>query len=598
MDSSKLPNQTSTTPNSLPIIDFAQCEDSDQIQLPSPYNDLTPSKEDCIGDFIKRRSEINKKIIRIYQQTEDEKTKVLELRRLIFFKPLFQEAATIQNLLKNSDADLSRKILQELIRSIKLSIFCFQHLHEFYNAQQSPQEAEKIKRINSIIESAWQQIYKLSIYDPLLISKVCQLEWNFRAIEVLGHDRADSQYPFIEYCELLKKGALASQSKEIITSKLSRRIEEELQKYQGLIQRVQFVLSQEGNPVSAWKMDVQQVQKLLQELKEFGFGMKQETGSVEEALKTALKIEEKFDEFLKKKVLVSPTDLFELMLKINNCPLRLTKIEEQITKLFIDQEKQVHTVLQETIRRITEETKELSLKHFRDIQEISLSYGIRMQETKEIGGTCRQEVQKITKKIEEMIQGSQAFNFEDFCILSREVPAKDHELLRAELWLAKVRLLQIFCGSLIKPSQPVTFEEIQSFLPEVESYVNSLPVLKRAPFDEMICFLHCLLHDIKTWIGKEQEKRGVTGEGVSDKTLYGFIDVTKEIAKPSKEKRQSVDLELRAKWIQFRSQRNEILNRKRSRIENLISRIDSSEKIEKKVKKSQPEIVVIDSEDE
>jgi len=276
MDDPQLSKQTSTTTKSIPIIDLTQCEDADQVQLPDK-----DSKETLINNFIQRTDEIIKKTAHIYHQTEDETARTIELRRLIFTKPKLQEAVDVQNLLEDNDSDFFELILEDLTSDIELSRHCLQNLQDFYQTQNSLPETEKMRQTSQMIESTWQQIYQLSIYDPVLINEVSQLEWIFRAFEVLNHARTDYSYPFIEYCELLKKAALASQSEEIMTSKFYERIEEELQRYQFLIEKVKFLLNQERKPSLAQKMEAQQVQELLQELKEFGFGMEQEIEHIE-----------------------------------------------------------------------------------------------------------------------------------------------------------------------------------------------------------------------------------------------------------------------------------------------------------------------------
>ena len=497
MDDSKLSNQTSTTANSIPVIDLTQCEEFDQIQLPSPPH--KGSTENFINNFLQRRDEIIKKIAQVSQQTWNE----TKLRRLIFTKPKLQEAVDVQNLLKNNGSIFSGQVLQDLISDIELSRHCLQNLQAFYYTQNFRSECEKLIQTSHTIESTWQKIYKLPIYDPVLINEVSKLEWIFRASEVLNHERADSQYPYVQYCQLLKKGALASQSDEIMTSKFYERIEEELQRYQFLIEKAKLLLKQG----SVQKMDAQQVQELLQELKEFGFGMKQNVKHVEGILKKAFNIGERFRTFLEKKVLVSAEDLMELMLEIRNSPIRFQRIQGLLNKILNDQKEQVKVVLQETARRITEGTRKLSRKYLKDIEESYQMKGAVRLEAKEAWEVCGQEVQKIRQYGEKLIHDLHTFKFEDFCRIRRQITERGYEYIKGELWLAQMRLLQIFCERFLKPSNPITFEELYSFLPEVEDYVNSLPISKRAPFDERIGFLHRFLHEIKIWIGEERGAR-------------------------------------------------------------------------------------------
>jgi len=346
---------------------------------------------------------------------------------------------------------------------------------------------------------------------------------------------------------------------------------------------VKLLFKQEGNPGSAQKMEAQQVQELLRELEQFGFGMKQEIESVEGVLKKTLDIKKKFSEFLERKFLVSVDDLLEFMLELHNSPIKFTKIENHIVKLFNGQEKQVNVVHQEVARRITEENKDLSLRYFRDAEEISKSHGAVVLGAKEIWKVCRQEVQKITKYSEELIQSLPMLNFADFCLLSRKVPERGYEHLKGELWLAKVRFLQIFCDSLIKPSNPITLEEVRSFLPEIEPYVSSLVSSKRVPFEEHIGFLNRLLHEIEMWIEAEREELIESGKRILGRVLYGFIDVTKEVAKPSAAEKQQKPAGLKLDSKEHPSQLPS-LNGKRSRIDNKTKEIDENEKIEKKMK--------------
>ena len=549
---SKPPNQTLQRAKFIPIVHSTQCGyAADQIQSLSSHKDPT-TKEVLISDFVKRRADIIHKITQISQQTEDEEKRIAELRRLIFIKPLIQEAADIQYLLKDTDFNSGRQSLQDLTNDIELSLSCLQNLLNFCQTQKSLPQTERMKQTAEMIEFTWQQIYRLPIYDPLLISEVSRVEWIFRAFEVLNHDRADSKFPFVEYCELLRKGALTSQNKEIHANKLSRRIEEELQKYRRLVKKVKLLFKQEGNQGSAQKMDAQQVQELLRELEHFRFGLKQEIESVEGVLQRALELGERFNEFLKKKILVSSNDLLEFMLELRNSPVRFKRIEEYIAQIFNDQEKQVQVVHQELARRITEENRELSLGCYRFAGEIARSGGTTLPEAKEVWRACGQEIHKIKRYSEELIQGLQILNFRDFCILSQGITERGYEHIKAELWLAKVRFLQMFCDSLIKPSNPITLEEVRSFLPEIEDYVSSLPSPKRAPFDEQIGFLHCLLYEIEVWIDEERNKLMESGKRISDKILYGFIDVTKEMTKPAeKQQKQLLNPELHSKGIQF-----------------------------------------------
>jgi len=180
---SKLPNHTLTRAKFIPIFDSTNYEDAaDHIQTPSPHKD---SKEALISNFIQRRDEIIKKIAEIYQQTDDESTRITELRRLIFIKPHIQEAVDVKNLLKDSG---SRRILQDLTNDIELSACCLQNLLTFCQNKNSLPQAGKTIKTSHVIETTWQQIYRLPVYDPLLISEVSRVEWIFRAFEVLSHN--------------------------------------------------------------------------------------------------------------------------------------------------------------------------------------------------------------------------------------------------------------------------------------------------------------------------------------------------------------------------------------------------------------------------
>jgi len=586
---SKSPNETLTAAAKfIQIIDLTQDEDDGQIQSPSVHKNLTSflkdSKEALISNFVQRREEVIKKITQISQQTEDEEQRVSELRRLIFIKPRLQEAICIQNLLKNTDSIFSRQILQDLTSDIELSFKCLQNLQGFYNAQRSLPQAEKYIQTSRMIESTWQRIYRLSVYDPQLISQVSKLEWIFRSFEVLNHNRTDGSYPYIQCCEVLKKGVLASQSNNLRESKFYKKIEEELQRFQSLIQKVSLLLAQERDRDSAKhisKMGVQEVKELLQEMKEFGFGMKQHVQYVEEILNKSLNIVAKFNEFLRKKALISTPHLLELLSEIDNFPVRLTRIEEHLIKLLDCQKEQVTAVLQETAQRIAERNNEVHLKYVNFAKERTIKNGIMISGAEEVWKACGQEVQKITKYSEELMQGLPTFLFEDFSQVRRQITERGHEHIKAELWLAQMRLLQIYCESLIKPSTSITFEEIYSFLPEIKEYINRLPRRKRVPYNKQIDFLQSLLHEIKIWIGEERDKLMRSGKRTPGKILYGFIDVTREITKPAEKQQKPVNLKLDSK--EHPSQLPS-LNGKRSRIDDQIQEIDLCEKIEKKMK--------------
>jgi len=451
-ENSQPQNQTST-PKPITIIDLTQCDDDQQIQPPpSSHKDLASflghSNQALISNFIQRRDDIIKKIAKVSQEIEDETTRTKQLRRLIFIKPRLQEAICVQNLLKNADSSFSKQILlHDLTSEVSLSFKCLQNLRNFYQTQNSLSQAEKYTQTSCMIESTWQRIYELSIYDPQLISQVSRLEWIFRAFEVLNHNRDDEKYLYIQYCELLKEGALASQSEKLRESKSYERIEEELQKYKSLSQKVSLLFEQERNRDLAKqipKMGVQEVKELLQELKEFGFGMKQQAEYVEDILKRSFNIVAKFNEFLRKKALVSANDLMELMLEIDDFPIRLARIEEHLTKLSDDQKEQIAVVLQETAQRIVEGNKEIHLKFVNYAKERTIKNGIMVPGAEGIWRTCGQEVQKITKYSEELMQDLPTFTVEDFGRIRRQIEKRGYEHIKGELWLAQMKFLRIF----------------------------------------------------------------------------------------------------------------------------------------------------------
>lgn len=112
--------------------------------------------------------------------------------------------------------------------------------------------------------------------------------------------------------------------------------------------------------------------------------------------------------------------------------------------------------------------------------------------------------------------------------------------------------------------------------------------MKRAPFDGQIGFLRLLLREIKTWIGEQQEKQEITVKRISDKIFYGFIDVTKEMAKPAEKQQNPVSPKPDPKGnpSQFiQSRILESLNGKRRRVDNETQETDLCEKIGKIMKK-------------
>ena len=592
---SKLSNQTSisTTKST-----NAQQSFFDQIQHPSFHKDKGKCpvfEEGFLANFIQRRDEIVKKIAQIYQQTDNESTRTMKLRRLIFIKPMIQEAISIRNLLKNTGSAFFKSILQDLTSDIEQSYKCLQNLQNFYQFQKSLSQAKNMKQTNHIIHSTWQQIYRLSIYDPELISQVSRLEWISRAIDVLSHHRDDSQYPYIEYCQALKKAALASQSEEIIKGRFYKIIEEELQKQKSLVGKLKVFFGQERNKIIR-KMDISEVQQLLKELKEFGFEMKREVMNVQQILTKALKIEavaEQYLELINKKTLTLPNDLQQIILQINNFPIRFPRIEERLERYFGDQRGQFKVALRETAQRIREGNNEVLLKLARYIEDKTLRSGNLVPDPEEVWINHGQDVQEIIQYGENLIKQLPLFKFEDFGRIRREIKTVGFEYLKAELWLAQMKFLQIFCDTITKPLSPITFEELCGFLSEIKDYVKSLPGPKKAPFNEQIYFLMILIQQVKILINQERAKLKKSGKAPPDKAFYAFIDITKEMAEE----------QFTGKQTQFL----ESINKKRSS-----EHIQAYERIEKRIKcqeisqlvftssegeiqrKSQPEIVIIE----
>jgi len=303
------------------------------------------------------------------------------------------------------------------------------------------------------------------------------------------------------------------------------------------------------------------------------------------------------------------------MLDIHKSPVRFQRIQGLLNKFINDQKEQVRIVLHEAARRIMEGNRKLSLRYLKDIEGDEKINDAARLGAEGIWEAYEQEVQKIRQYGEKLIKDLYTLKFEDFSIIRRQITGREYEHIKGELWLAQMRLLQIFCERFLKPSNPITFEELLSFLPEIEDYVNSLPVSKRAPFDERIGFLYRCLHEIKMWIKSEREKQAENGKRTSDKIFYGFIDVTKEIIKPKRQQHQLLNLNFHSTGIQLKNEHLESLNRKRNPIDNQTQECDLCEKIEKKMKsnqihqlvfgsfgvevkgKSQPEIIIIKDSD-
>ncbi len=108
--------------------------DPNQIQSPSfsPEKDTNSShssqEEDFLQKFLQRRGYVIKKMAQFYQGIHDDKTRTIELRRLVFIKPPIHEAISVQNFLKNSNSDFLKFILNTLtgiyiLEDIRLKIF-------------------------------------------------------------------------------------------------------------------------------------------------------------------------------------------------------------------------------------------------------------------------------------------------------------------------------------------------------------------------------------------------------------------------------------------------------------------------------------------
>ena len=470
-----------------------------------------PGMDHLYDSFLKRREDAMLKISKAFQ-IQDKQLQATELRRLIFKKPSLQEVLYLQ-------AFISKEEIQDDIEKSKACFQKVQSISKCYQSQLSdwkyPVDPKQMAEIGHSIDSAWDQIYKLSFYDPSLIQEICELEWFFRAREVLGHERTDYEFPYVKHCEDLQKGATEGQSEKIKGSVFYKRVEEELIRYERLMKKVKGLQDQ---------ADPEEIHRLLEELKEFGFGMKEEIQSLEKILREVISqiqqrdVEQNYD-----KNAIVQDQLADFM----------DSVLQDISRFDVTaQRSQEEKLGSEIAKRILLANKELLSRLAMD-----------MISSRPNDETC--EKQRISGFVQELIRNLQLHppKFEEICEWSQSIRefklySEERDQIKAELCLSKIKFIKLFCETSTKPSITIPFQDLCKLFVEIKGYYSSQYLLEdpgKESFEGPMIFLKDLIKKVKEQIQTEVAWQRENEWRPPKKMIYNFIDIDDELIQLKRE---------------------------------------------------------------